>query len=334
MRAEGILNEKRILFFCQFFFDYEKKIVKKMQDLGAEVVLYDEMSVKTSYERALLKVSSSFFNKKTEKYYAEILRQVRNKSFDYVLFIDCEMPTHKVLKAYRSAFKGAKFCLHLWDSLSNLKGVSGKFRFFDFISTFDRNDSIDNNIVFRPLFFSDEYRAIENKKNKSYAYTVSFIGTVHSDRYKIIKRLQESIDGFYLYGYLQGKFIYYYYKIVKPEYRGIKISSFNYKKLSSKAIARIVSDSKAILDIQHPNQTGLTMRTLEMVGMRKKIITTNEDIKNYDFYNPNNICVINRENPVVSKEFLEKDYEELPNSIYEYYSIEKWIVDVLGVQNG
>ena len=95
-------------------------------------------------------------------------------------------------------------------------------------------------------------------------------------------------------------------------------------------ISEIVDESKIIIDIQHPKQTGLTMRTIEMLGMNKKIITTNEDIKNYDFFDENNIKIINREDNYFDFTDLKSDYVNLDDSIYSYYSLSSWIFDVLG----
>lgn len=327
-----LLKGKKILLFSQFFFGYEKKIAEKMREYGAVVSLYDEMSITKPLERAFLKISASIFSKKTECYYFDILEKEKENVYDYVLFIDCEMPTEKILKKYRETFSTAKFCLHLWDSLKNLKGVKDKFHCFDYISSFDRKDACDCNIVFRPLFFLDAYRA--KKELVKYEYDISFIGTIHSDRYAIIKKLLDSTKMFFIYPFLQSTFIYYFYRFTKSEFKGTSISDFKFKKIESEKIAEVISKSKAVLDIQHPRQTGLTMRTLEMLGMKKKLVTTNSDIVNYDFYNERNICVINRSSPVIPEEFYKTEYEEIPESIYEYYSIGQWVLGVLGVCNG
>ena len=99
--------------------------------------------------------------------------------------------------------------------------------------------------------------------------------------------------------------------------------------MSSNEIADVVEQSKIILDIQHPKQTGLTMRTIEMIGMNKKIMTTNETIKEYDFYNPNNIFVIDRNNIKLDTDFFDKQYVPIQKETYEKYSLEQWIKDVL-----
>ena len=95
----------------------------------------------------------------------------------------------------------------------------------------------------------------------------------------------------------------------------------------------IEDTSKVILDIQHPAQTGLTMRTIEMIGLKKKIITTNQDIVHYDFYRPENIQVIDRKNAIIDKTFFDKEYVEISRSIYEKYSIRNWVLEILGDNN-
>ena len=63
--------------------------------------------------------------------------------------------------------------------------------------------------------------------------------------------------------------------------------------------------------------------------MKRKFITTNKDIVNYDFYNSNNILVIDRKNPIIDFDFLMTPYEELDENIYYKYSLENWILEVL-----
>lgn len=83
------------------------------------------------------------------------------------------------------------------------------------------------------------------------------------------------------------------------------------------------------MDVQHPKQIGLTLRCLETLGAKRKLITTNQDIRNYDFYNPNNILVVDRNNPVVPNGFLNTPYTEVNKGIYDKYSITSWVKHIL-----
>jgi hypothetical protein len=63
--------------------------------------------------------------------------------------------------------------------------------------------------------------------------------------------------------------------------------------------------------------------------LRKKLITTNSDIVNYDFYNPNNIHLIDENNPMIPTSFFESKYEDIPESIYKKYTIDSWLHEML-----
>lgn len=332
MRIENSLQQKKILFFCPAFFGYEHKMKDAMIEMGAEVDFFDERSVDKSYEKALLKILPAVFHKKTERYYFEILDTIKSNHYDYVFFVKCDMPTKKVLSVYKQTFPKAKFCLYLYDSVSNIPGAENKFKHFDRITTFDRQDSIHKGIGFRPLFYCKEYQS--NKVNENYLYDLCFIGTIHSDRYKILREIEKQATQLglkmYCYPFLQSKFVYYFYKLTKKEYRKTSISDFKFEKISSQNIADIVQKTRLVVDIQHPKQTGLTMRTIEMIGMNKKIMTTNTDIVNYDFYNDYNVHVIDRNDIKVNKDKLQNDYMALDTEVYNSYSIYSWALDVLG----
>lgn len=323
---------KKILFFSPAFFGYENKIAKKMEDMGANVDMYDVRSVTSAKERALLKISPKIFAAKTLGYYENIIQENKNKDYDYILIVKCDMTPERVLIRFREVYPNAKLCLYLWDSINNIPNILNKFQYFDTLHSFDPEDCKKyQELKFRPLFFADEF--CKEVSVKRYKYDVSFIGTIHSDRYAVIKAVRKIITNkklnSYWFCYLQSKFIYYFYKVLKREFADAKITDFEFEKKNSTEIVSIVDQSKIILDIQHPKQTGLTMRTIEMLGMNKKLITTNVNIKNYDFYNPNNISIIDRKHVMIDDRFLKTTYEPLREEIYMKYTLRSWILEVL-----
>lgn len=86
-----------------------------------------------------------------------------------------------------------------------------------------------------------------------------------------------------------------------------------------------IGHCRAILDIANEGQDGLTQRVLESLFYHKKLITTNEDVVNYDFYNPSNICVVSAGNINIPEDFLSSPYEEVEQSILAHYSMETWV---------
>lgn len=331
--SEKNIVGKKILLFSPAFFGYENKIKEKMEKMGANVDMYDVRSVTSAKGRALLKISPKIFEKKSIKYYKKILNDNKDKDYDYILIVKCDMTPISVLKNMKELYPKAKLCLYLWDSIDNIPGILNKFKYFDTLHSFDLEDCKKYPILkFRPLFYCDEYKK-EINSSKNYKYDISFLGTIHSDRYAVIKEIDEFCKSknytTFWFKYLQSKFVYKLFKFAKKEYKNTVEKDFNFEKMSSNDIAKIVDESEIILDIQHPKQTGLTMRTIEMVGMNKKIITTNHTIKEYDFYNPNNVYIIDRKNIKLESVFFESQYEPLSNQIYIKYSLEQWIKDIL-----
>lgn len=84
-----------------------------------------------------------------------------------------------------------------------------------------------------------------------------------------------------------------------------------------------------LLDICQTGQTALTMRVLESIYLSKKLITQNQDIIHYDFYNPDNIFLLPENGqlpaPQDIQEFLQKPFVPYPETILQAYSYEDWL---------
>lgn len=334
MEEARILQGKKILFLAPAFFNYEKVIRDKMIEMGATTYLYDERSVKSAFLRALNKIVPHWFDFHSYNYFHKIFIKHQNEDFDYVVIIKSDMVPQKTLIEAKSYFKRARLILYLYDSIKEVPGIEEKFSFYDRILSFDREDTLKkSNLIFRPLFFSDDY--VSKNEKVEFEYDVSFIGTIHADRFKILKGLMKETElkglKAYWFFYLQANFMFYWYWLTKREFKLNDRRYFTTERKTGKEIASIVEQTKVIIDIEAPSQKGLTMRTIEMFGLKKKLITTNKDIVNYDIYNPNNICVINRDDPRIPDGFAGLPYMELPTDIYYKYHISTWIKDVLGL---
>ncbi len=205
------ISGKKILFFSPAFFKYENMIADKMREMGAEVDMYDVRSVTGAFQRALLKISPAIFKRHSVRYYEDIIEKNRDKNYDYILIVKCDMTPASILEKFRVVYPNAKLCLNLWDSVENIPGVTKKFKYFDTLHSFDLNDCEKYPVLkFRPLFFGDQFR--KESHTGDYKYDISFLGTVHSDRYAVIKQVQKiavekGLKCFWFL-YLQSRFIY------------------------------------------------------------------------------------------------------------------------------
>ena len=91
----------------------------------------------------------------------------------------------------------------------------------------------------------------------------------------------------------------------------------------------LLARSRIIVDIERPVQRGYTIRTLEGLAAGRKVITTNSEVANADFYNSCNIAIVDRKNPSISAEFLRTQFKPLTAAMRYYYSLDGWLDDVL-----
>ena len=87
----------------------------------------------------------------------------------------------------------------------------------------------------------------------------------------------------------------------------------------------LVSTSKSILDYVQNGQTGLSLRPMESIFFKKKLITNDESIKNHDFYLAENIFILGFDDINLLNEFLKKPYKNLPEEIIVNYDVDKWV---------
>ena len=324
---ELMLKNKKILLLYARFFGYDVIVKEKLQSYGAHVDLFDARANINSVEKAIRRINPSFYFKKQRRFHENI--QKMNGGIDYDFIFSNDVLDVEILEQYRTLFPSATFVLYIDDSVKNMRGVEKTFRYYDRVLTFDKKDSVEYNIAFRPLFYSDLFKEQGNLECEN-EYDISFVGTCHSDRINIISYIKNKFPQYscYFFCYMQSWFMYYYHWLREKEYRQVEKNFFNFKSLSMMKVAEVMGKSRCVLDIQHPGQTGLTMRTIETIGARKKLITTNPDVLDYDFFCKENVLLINRKNPIIDEAFIECKYQPLTDEMYEKYSIDGWIKEV------
>ena len=86
-----------------------------------------------------------------------------------------------------------------------------------------------------------------------------------------------------------------------------------------------IAESRAIVEILRPGQTGQTLRPLEALFHKKKLITNDVRIKEYDYYCPENIFVLGEDDWGGLKTFLTTPVKEIPEEIVKKYDGRSWL---------
>ena len=219
----------------------------------------------------------------------------------------------------------AQKILYLWDDIKRIDEFEYIKDNFNDVVSFDHDDCTKFKIRFLPLFYCDEY--IYKGEDKDIDF--SCLGVLHTYRESLLANLQQlfSKDKYRWYAILStSKF-----HILKQRLLGKKLHDFvKYKELNISEAAKISKRSKIVIDMPHLSQKGMSMRTIESLAAHAKLITTNKEVCMYDFYNPNNMYVIDQDLLDISDDFLTSEFVEIDYKIIEKYSINHWVQTLFG----
>jgi len=234
----------------------------------------------------------------------------------------------------RETFPSASLGLYLWDGIENVKGVSKILGAFDSVSTFDPLDAKTFGWKYRPLFGRKPSET--NHISALATFDWCFIGTVHSDRHRVIQKLRQScgpLSKNFVFCYFQSPLILFFRRLLDWTLWIAPKGTLSTQTMAPLEVSRVIENSRAVLDVEHPLQRGYTMRTIETMLAGKKLITTNTQILGSNLYDPSRVCVINRRNPEIPIDFLDQFYQPLPESLRAYYSCEGWATELLSIQD-
>lgn len=308
---------------------YGAEIERELIGRGAIVYKYPERPKESTLWKIIIRLFRNTLPGIFRNYIDGIIAKHKGEHFDYLLVCRGEAFTPHVLSMFRKAFPGIKIIFFIWDVLAS-HDVSDNIPYCDKAFSFDPEDCANHNgLTFRPLFFVEDYRNVKTNVMKN---DVAFIGTLHSKRYQTILKLEEWFEKqgkvFYEYLYIPSRLIYAMEWIRKYPYIGLK--KVHFTPISLNSTINVLESTAAILDLNYTNQKSLSPRAYEAMISRRKYITTNPEVKKYDFFNPCNIAVIDMNNPDLDPAFWETPFEPIDEHVMYRYSAAGLVDDLFG----
>lgn len=227
--------------------------------------------------------------------------------FDQVLIVRPDKLTKKALFFIKE--NCIEMTTFLFDGIENFKYQKKLLCYFDTVYSYDRKDVEKYNLKFLTNFIFDDRIATTVKSQQ--VFNISSF----DNRFLLLEKLAEELKK----NNISYRFIVK--KKKKESHSNVEVID---KYLCLKEVKKIIAASDILVDIQKENQTGLSFRVFESLGYNKKLITNNQDIKNYDFYDERNIYVIDGNNFSIPKEFFESEYKKLCPKIIENYKLDHW----------
>lgn len=246
-----------------------------------------------------------------------INKVLKNQIRDYdVIILSATLFNNKLIPLIDNWSKSdSRLILWFWnpvEKVGNPTIISNRWRkvCFDLMDSEKYGIDFNNTYYFKDLVTLKDITKIENRENKS----VYFLG---QDKGRLIDLLdiKELLNGFSLDVDLH---------VVKD--RTSSVLDFKYKpKISYHEVIRMIRYHDILLDYNQVGQSGLTLRIMEGLFFQKKIITNNISVKQYDFYNPANIFILNMDPIENIIEFINTDFEKVPDEILSRYEFQNWL---------
>ncbi len=299
---------------------FNKKIAEELLKQNHSVTFLDINSeafkyyYKSKWHRIGNFINKVFLGKNIKKDYRNrtLIKMINElPKQDYILIVNAILFRKDILALLRS--KTNKFIAYNYDSLARMPLPENHDTLFDNIFSFDVNDVADNN----NLSLLTNYIYLEkhiNPKPKNKAFMI--LSKSH-EREVILSKIADIFD---------SKNLNYEFIVANPATKRVnKKIHLTEHHVKLEIVEEKMKDAEILIDLVRQNQTGLSFRFFEAMALHKKVITNNQTIKQYDFYNANNILVIVNENIVIPDAFLNSKYQPLPEVLYKKYTVENWI---------
>jgi len=324
----------RVLLVAPLTFHYHVSICDALREIGFDPTWWnDKAGTSTVYKLALrlLPRCTRFI---TEKHFINQIDRMPADSVDHVLLIKAEGLNARVVRHLRQRHPSATLGLHLWDAMENVKGIRGLVPLADAVSTFDPVDARENGWHYRPLFARNV--ALSGAEQAPKVFDWCFIGTIHSDRHRVISRLRRVSGGVarsFVFAYFQSPIVLRVRKLFDWTLWSAPSDTLSTKPMAAADVARIIARSRAVLDVEHPRQRGLTMRTIETLLAGNKLLTTNHHLLDCDLYDASRAQIIERIAPRIDHVFLDQPVKPIPQALRDRYSCETWVKELIDMQS-
>ena len=321
----------RLLIICPPFFGYDRAIAAAAEGLGYEAVLIDARASDSVAYRIGLKTAPRLTRAMTQKTVAARLACLPHPAgFAHVLIVKGDGLTVPAVQILRRLAPQARMSAYLWDSLDNMPGMAPVLSMVDRVFSFDSGDCAQFGWHWLPLF-SRKAQDTGGARPVDPVWDWSFIGSLHSDRHRVLRRLvAENPDlTYFVHCYVQNRLVRLLRAAGDPQVLGNGPPPLSTQVLGYDRYLEVTAKSRAVVDIEHPSQTGLTMRTIETLIAGKKLITTNAAVRDSDLYHPDRVLVIERNQPNIPVGFLSTSFASVPASTAQRYQISNWLQRIL-----
>lgn len=346
--------KKRLLLITPKFYEIEKSIVLALENMHFDVVWIENKDLPFDYhgtnsQLKILRKLYFFLFFPRLRYINRQLKKINNLSFDILFSINCHIISSYLFKRLKEQNPNLFSILYLWDSVKMYSWRS-MTKLFNKVYTFDPEDSKIFGWEYRPNFFIVN----DSDGNSEKQHDLFLVGKFSPERFKILECITKQVSDMRCYfkilpsykNSLHNSWVYFFLKKICIRNPWINRYILNYEvsegiisrnyiffnSIDYKDVQKELTCSNVVLDISFPEQKGYSHRLVESLAMNKKVITTNRYIKNENFYNPDQIRIIDNENPLVDYHWVKEKTDFQKNNCFADQELSIWIKSIMNVE--
>ncbi|WP_143052635.1 hypothetical protein [Chryseobacterium taichungense] len=325
-----MMNKEKFLLVMPDYSDFPQLFLDNLKSIGFEPFLITDKVSKFKYKG--LESIKNFFIKnmfRNKEYKQSLIKRhlleelERNFSsiegkLDYILVIRPDNFPVSFIKKLKT--KTSKLIAYQWDGIEKFPEIKKYFALFDTFFCFEK---VENQANIKPItnFYFDHLPSFYKKYNTE-SPRLYFVGLYWKSRETKIDTFIDKVSGLNVD---LSIFIQYFQE---PEKKNTKITYIK-NRITFEDNLEFVKNSDILLDFVDPLHNGLSIRFFEALYYKKKVISDNIMVKNYDFYHPDNIFVVENKNYQNIEKFLKKPYHDLPEDIVKKYGFSNWIREII-----
>lgn len=337
------MKQKKALIFTTEYLNLQKPVIEELERLGWEVttikdcLLEGDPKLRSTPLRNFIKRFIKFpkhlsWLKRAELFWSPVLATLC-EHYDLFLCLNAFTIPPSVVETIKQHTD--RTVLYVWDS-SRTWDFSIIAPYFDEAYTFDLLDSErHSSLKLLPNYYT-EPKHIEISSVK---YPAIIIGANRDQRIRFVTSLASEIRRHRIYNYFfkllphslppLSQRLFKDYRLSKKLNSG-KLEEFELKApLEPEEYMSLMEQSEIIVDDVMPEQSGLTPRFIWGLARGKKIITTNRYALRYNFVAPENVCIVDRKNPIIPDTFLAATPVKNPDHLHTL-EIKNWVRIITG----
>ena len=282
------MNKEKILIKSPFFRE-------EIERSGGSCV-----SMYKRYSRFFL-MFGNFTRKFDLLYWFNLNPQLRSIDKDTIIVFDGGA-RRNLLKWISRFYVQKRLIFYYWNPVSlsfNPRDIPKEFEKW----SYSPNDCEKFDLKYNSTFFFPEYAALV--KNPPIERDVFFIG-INKNRLEKVKQYESQFAKLGL----------------STEFRIVENKK---NRLTYAEVLEKDARSRCIFDYYTNPQAGLSLRAMEALFLEKKLITNNESILDYDFFNSDNIFVLGQRKISELNDFVRSPYSNISEEIKQRYSFDSWL---------